>query len=255
MRSNMFKTISEFENNLLNIYSNNNDAVCLHKSKWAVTIKKESIVRKYFFHLNPTKICKEVALLRLSTGIEINLIFDINSLRWYYEMPYINLYPFNINNNQQKTFDELHKIFNELIRNDWNTVNLPYYIEILKRYLPNNQHIIDYLSNLSAEHFIHGDFTISNVYYDYAENIIVLDYENATNGPYNWDECTLAYSFIENSKYEVAQKIINEFNCSKQMLLTISAIRLAQTRKNQNDDVSRYRAYQYICNKMICSST
>lgn len=230
-------------------------SICLHKSRWAVTVKNGSIIRKRFLHLNTAKICKEVSLLRLSSEIEINLMFDANSLEWYYEMPYLDLYPFHIYDNQQATFTQLHRIFNswnsderycKLTQNEWNAINIPYYSEILKRYFPSNYGITSYLSELTADHFIHGDFTTSNVYYDESGRIIVLDYENATVGPYKWDESTLAYSFIENLSYDMAQKVIDEFHCSKQMLLAIAAIRLAQIRRKQGNDADRYRAYWYI---------
>ena len=227
----------------------------LHKSNWAVTTKTGNIVTKYFFYPNFEKICKEVSLLNLSSKLKIKLMFDVDSFKWYYEMPYIDLYPFHVNCESQTIFNQLHKVFNiwdtdkryeKLIKDEWNTINLPYYTEILTRYVRDNNDITSYLLELKSEHFIHGDFTISNVYCDKTGNIIILDYENATRGPYKWDESTYAYSFIENMNYDMAKIIINEFQCPKQMILSIAAIRLAQTRRKQQDDTNRLRAYQYI---------
>ena len=76
---------------------------------------------------------------------------------------------------------------------------------------------------------------LKNIYLDDKDELLVLDYENATLGPLFWDETTLVYSFIEKEQYEIAKKLYEHFSIEREMLIAISCIRLAQSiKKNQN---------------------
>jgi len=59
----------------LNAHKQNSDNI-IHKSGWAISKKCGSKIYKIFFHDSYPKIQKEVSLLQLSLGKEINLSFD-----------------------------------------------------------------------------------------------------------------------------------------------------------------------------------
>lgn len=136
--------------------------------------------------------------------------------------------------------------YRNLISDEWSDIVVPWYCILLQQYVPNCSGLVDWLQNSGGEHFIHGDFTLSNIYLDREGNVKVLDYENATLGPLLWDETTLVYSFIEEKQFPAARRIYDYFSCNKEMLQIISNIRLAQSiRKNQNIS-QRRETHEYV---------
>ena len=88
--------------------------------------------------------------------------------------------------------------------------------------------------------------TLSNVYLDNRNKIVVIDYENATLGPLLWDETTLVYSFIEQKQFGAAKQIYDTFGCSKEMLRAICSIRLALSMRKGHNIVRRIEAYEFV---------
>ena len=227
----------------------------IHVSKWAITKRYGEKIKKYYFFNHLPKIQKEINLLRLCSNIDSQLYFDTEVMKWVAEMPYINLHPIFDIQNIDDTLTQLSCILNtwnddfysSFVLNDWDSSMKPYFINILSQYLYEAKEFILYLSTTKSEHFIHGDFMLSNIQEDNNHNIVVLDFENATIGPLLWDETTLVYSLIEEKKYHIAWKVFNMFQCSYMMLVTIAAIRLAQSRKKSQNEMRRYEAYNFIC--------
>lgn len=227
----------------------------IHKSRWAVTEKCGDKVYKYFLYDSYPKIKKEVLLLQLSVGRKVNLFYDDLAGCWVCESDFMDLMPVIDNIHFEKFIAKINLIFSEwnmnnryrnLISDEWSDIVVPWYCMLLKQYTPNCSSLVDWLQNSRGEHFIHGDFTLSNIYLDREDNVKVLDYENATFGPALWDETTLVYSFIEEKQFPTARRIYDYFSCNKEMLQIISNIRLAQSiRKNQNIS-QRLETQEYV---------
>ena len=111
---------------------------------------------------------------------------------------------------------------------------------------PIQKELVSWLQHSQGKHFIHGDFTLSNVYLDSGNKIVVIDYENATLGPLLWDETTLVYSFIEQKQFGAAKQIYDTFGCSKEMLRAICSIRLALSMRKGHNIVRRIEAYEFV---------
>lgn len=229
----------------------------IHTSRWAVTSRYGNTVKKRFLFNNVPKIQKEVSLLRLNTQLDVKLYFDYESTNWVAEMPYLRLHPLFNGRNTCNTLEQLKNIFDTwesdprycaLVPDDWDLVTKPYFINLLTQYLPDSLGTAAYLSIQRAEHFIHGDFRLSNVLRDRHERIVVLDFENAMIGPRLWDETTLVHNLIEEYQYDMARKVFDTFHCPWMMLLTIAGIRLAQSRNKSLNDSDRMCAYEFILN-------
>lgn len=224
----------------------------LHESRWAISKKCGSRVHKIFLHDAYSKIRKEVSLLQLSLGKEIDLSFDSSIECWVSKSDYMRLWPIIGNIDLGELIAQLKTIFDkwkddkryhELISDEWSNTMIPWYCTLLQRYIPASDEAIDWLQHSCAEHFIHGDFTLSNIYLDQSNNVIVLDYENATIGPLLWDETTLVYSFIEQKQFNVARQFYDTFSCNKEMLRAICSVRLAQSIRKKQDAKQRIEAY------------
>ena len=219
----------------------------IHTSKWAITKRCGEMIKKFYLF----------NLLRLSTQLNVRLYFDHKSANWVAEVPYLRLHPLFDGRNTHDTLEQLRNIFDmweydrrycALVSNDWEPMAKPYFINLLTQYLTASSELGAYLSVQKADHFIHGDFRLSNVLRDRCERIVVLDFENAMIGPRLWDETTLVYNLIEEHQYELAMEVFDSFHCPWMMLLTIAGIRLAQSRKKSLDDSSRMKAYEFILN-------
>ena len=229
----------------------------IHESGWAISKKCGEKVYKIFLHDSYPKIRKEVSLLQLGLGNKISLSFDSSTGFWICESDYLQLRPIVGNIHIDELIGKLCNIFdiwkndrryNDLIFDEWFESVIPWYCMILQRYIPDSCELIDWLHHSRGEHFIHGDFTLSNIFLDHSNKIIVLDYENATFGPALWDETTLVYSFIEQKQFSPAKQLYDAFGCNKEMLQAICSIRLAQSiRKNQNIK-QRAEALEYALN-------
>jgi len=229
----------------------------IHKSKWAITTKNGNYIYKMFLHNNLPKIEKEIKLFQISTGIKPRLYYNSNG-NLVCESKYIKLSPLFINGFSEKELLQLNDIFirwNTDIRyincviDEWQSDSVPFFYSILKQYIPSFEESIDWLKSSKADNFIHGDFTLSNVFLNSTGNLIVLDFENAMIGPKLWDETTFVYSLIENSQYEIADRLFTNWKCNYKMLKVISEIRLALSfRKAMNVD-RRLSAYKYITQK------
>ena len=227
----------------------------IHESKWAITKRSGNKILKVFLHDSYAKIQKEVTLLKLSTEQEAKLSFDSCAKCWICESEYMVLRPIigNIELSEfTKQLQELFDVWNNdcrysgLISDEWSQRVIPWYCMLLQQYIPGSEKLITWLQGSKAEHFIHGDFTLDNIYLSKSNNMIVLDYENATFGPILWDETTLIFSLIERKQFQFAKHLYAEFSCEKEMLQVICAIRLGQSiRKGQNIKL-RTEAYEYI---------
>lgn len=216
----------------------------LHESRWAVSRRCGNKVQKIFLHDAYDKIRKEVRLLQLSLDSEATLSFDNTQKRWVCESAYMELTSILDSVSVETFIPQLRDVFSawetdrrfrDLIADEWSDTVIPWYSSLLREYLSDAKEAISWLQNSRAEHFVHGDFTVSNVYLDSGNQIVVLDFENATLGPRLWDETTLVYSLIEHKQYTMARKLFEVFSCQKDTLYAISSIRLAQSiRKLQN---------------------
>ena len=229
--------------------------VILHESGWAVTRRRSNRILKIFLHNSYSTIRKEVCLLELSHGKKAVLAFDCEENHWVCTSDYVDLFSIVDGIPLDGLIMQLRDVFGiwehdiryrDLITDEWSGAVVPWYCGLLHQYLPDAKEEISWLQHSHAQHFVHGDFTVSNVFLDSCGQIIVLDFENATLGPSLWDETTLVYSLIENKQYTMARRIYNAFSCEKEMLRTISSVRLAQSiRKSQNID-RRIIARKYI---------
>lgn len=227
----------------------------IHKSGWAISKKSGNKVHKIFLHDSYLKIQKEVSLLQLSSGKEANLSFDSYAGRWICESDYLELRPVIANIHLNKFITQLREKFSiwkddrryhDLISDEWSECVIPWYCMLLQQYIPDSDELIIWLQDSKGEHFVHGDFTLSNIYLDQSNNVVVLDYENATFGPLLWDETTLVYSFIEQKQFHLARQLYAAFPCKKEMLQAICSIRLAQSLKKKQNIKQRTEAYEYI---------
>lgn len=232
-----------------------NNINIIHRSGWAISKKCGNKVHKIFLHDSYPKIRKEVLLLQLSLDKEVNLSYDTSNERWVCESEYMELRPIigNIGLNElvaqlQKQFDtwKYNSRYCDLISDEWSRRVVPWYCMLLQQYIPDSGERIAWLRDSKGEHFIHGDFTLSNIYLNPSNNVIVLDYENATFGPLLWDETTLVYSFIENKQFHPARQLYDAFFCEKEMLQAICSIRLAQSKRKGQRVKQRAEAYEYI---------
>lgn len=228
----------------------------IHNSGWAITIKRKGIVKKIYKHNNYSKIKKEVDLLCLNLQENVKLYFDKSYGLWVSEIRFIQLYSI-INNDFANILLKLKDILNKwqherylkLVCDEWMSLVVPWYCLLLDQYIEFSSRYKEYLLDLKPTHFIHGDFTLNNVYIDENDDVIVLDFENAMLGPLYWDEMTLVYSLLENELYKYANVAMNEFTCDWEMLETIAVIRLAQSRRKKNNVEIREKVYTYIVNK------
>lgn len=240
---------------VLNVYRRQNLNNIIHESRWAISKKCGNKICKIFLHDSYPKIRKEVLLLQLSLDKEVNLSFDGSNKCWVCESDYMELRPIIGNIHLSEFIVQLKVIlgvwkddrrYRDLVSDEWSEIVLPWYCMLLQRYIPDSDELIAWLRHSRGEHFVHGDFTLSNIHLDYSNKVIVLDYENATLGPLLWDETTLVYSFIEQKQFAIARQLYNTFSCNKEMLRIICSIRLAQSiRKNQNVK-QRIEAQEYI---------
>ena len=194
-------------------------------------------------------------LLQLSLDKEVNLSFDTSNECWVCESDYMELRPI-IGNISLNEFTEQLQVkfsiwkndskYRDLISDEWSERVIPWYCMLLQQYIPDSDELIDWLRDSRGEQFIHGDFTLSNIYLNSSNNIIVLDYENATFGPLLWAETTLVYSFIEQKQFHPARQLYDAFSCKKEMLQAICSIRLAQSIRKRQSIKQRVEAYEYI---------
>lgn len=231
----------------------NNNSI-IHASKWAVSVRKGTKVYKAFLHDNFKKINKEISLLRVDSGMNIELYFDFESRHWISKTEFLELHEL-ISGNFSETQVQLNSIFEKwqknsfyrnLVTDEWHTSIAPWYCSILKKFVPESSRESIFLCHSSADHFIHGDFTLSNVKIKSSGEIIVLDFENATLGPMKWDETTLVYSLIKAEEYAMARQLYESFSCSADMLKVIASVRLAQTRNKGQDETRRMSAFHFI---------
>lgn len=231
------------------------EGIVVHISKWAVTTRKGNIIRKTFFHNNTEKINREIELLRVSTGLKVRLFFDEQSCRWVSETDYLELNDLFENGSTDETINRLKTTFckweqdsryRNLVANEWKERTVPWYCSLLQQYFSNPEPIISYLRQTKGEHFVHGDFMLSNVMKNSSDEIVVIDFENAVLGSLMWDETTLVYSAVEDGKYSIAKQLFDSFGCTADMLHTIAAIRLAQSIKKGKNENTRWCAYQFV---------
>lgn len=232
--------------------------ICIiHESKWAISKKCGNKVYKIFLHDNYPKIQKEVFLLKLSTGQEVNLLFDSVNKHWVCESDYMELFPIVDNSFSNDLVSQIRNVFGvwrydsryrNAVMDEWSNVIVPWYCTLLQKYVSDSERLIVWLQDSRSEHFIHGDFTLSNVYLDHNNKAVVIDFENATLGPLLWDEATLVYSLIEQKQYAVAKQLYEAFSCGKEILHTICGIRLAQGIRKPQNVQKRIEAYHYVLN-------
>lgn len=237
----------------LNEHEKNNNVI--HKSGWAISKRCDNRVHKVFLHDSYSKIQKEVSLLQLSTGKEVQLLFDSSAERWICESDFMDLQPIIGNIGLNEFTAQLQAIFStwkndrrycDLVSDEWTERIIPWYCILLQQYIPDSNELIAWLQDSKGEHFIHGDFTLSNIYLNQSNNVIVLDYENATFGPLRWDETTLVYSFIEQKQFHPARQLYDALSCEKEILQAICSIRLAQSIRKGQSIKQRTEAYEYI---------
>ena len=236
---------------------NKNSNNIIHESRWAITERAGDKIYKIFLHDAYFKISKEVSLLELSIGRKMELLFDSSKKCWVCRSDYLELRPVIENIRFTELILQLEKIFcvwendkryNDLIADERSEITFPWYCSIIREHIPDSDEIITWLMGTKSEHFVHGDFTLSNIYLDDKDELLVLDYENATVGPLLWDETTLVYSFIEGKQHEMAKKLYEQFSIEREMLIAISCLRLAQSiKKNQNVEL-RHDTHDYILN-------
>lgn len=227
----------------------------IHTSKWAVTRSCGSVVRKEFLHDNLPKINKECTLLKLSTGNEAKVFYDVDLGCWVCETPFIELRPLFQNGCTADIIRQLKDIsahwkqdnsYISLVDDEWGRQTVPWYCTLLRKFMPGSFAVAQWMKNSKAEIFIHGDFTLSNVFLDNCGKIVVLDFENASLGPVLWDETTLVYSLVENRQYKLALNLYEKFSCGQEMLLAIACVRLAQSLNKGNNIENRREALSFI---------
>ena len=231
------------------------DKVTIHKSGWAITQKQGNQIYKIFLHDAYPKIKKEVSLLQLSLATNASLSFDNAGNCWICKSDYIDFSPLVGNICLDNLIPQFRQIFDtwrydsrycNLVSNEWSEVVVPWYSALLQQYIPNSEELISWLQHSQGKYFIHGDFTLSNIYLDSSNKIVVIDYENATLGPLLWDETTLVYSFIEQKQFGAAKKIYDTFGCSKEMLRVICSIRLALSIRKSYNVEHRIEAHEFV---------
>lgn len=234
---------------------NTKPAVILHKSQWAVTQRTGNMVQKIFLHDAGPKIQREVSLLKLSLDCKANLWFEPADRHWVCESPYLKLHPLTAATSAEPLIDQLKAVFTrwEIDRryaafaaDDWSEHIVPQLCGLLEQYVPGSEEAAAWLRHTRGEHFVHGDFTLSNVYLSDDRRLIVLDFENAVIGPLLWDETTLVYSFIEQKQYHTARQLFEAFSCSTEMLRAVSGIRLARALRKSQSAAQRAQAHHYI---------
>lgn len=227
----------------------------IHTSKWAITRRDGNIIRKEFLYDNFSKINKECALLQLGTGNVAKVFYDVNVRRWVCETPFIELKPIFLNGCVDSELKQIkdtltlwnkNKTYVSLVTDEWSQRTIPWYCGLLCQFVPDSAGIAEWIKNIQGKNFIHGDFTLSNVFLDEFEKLVVLDYENASLGPDLWDATTLVYSLIENKQYESALQLYKAFACDKEMLLAISYIRLAQSLSKGSNVDRRKVALRFV---------
>jgi len=185
----------------------------------------------------------------------VYLFYDSEEKHWISESEYMDLFtiPHNIPLNVFVSLLKLlfnawkyDKRYLDIISDEWSEIMKPWYSMLLQQYIPNSGELQLWIQNSRPEQFVHGDFTLSNLYVDRDDKIVVIDFENATLGPALWDETTLVYSLIEQKEYKMAKKIYTEFSCNKGMLYVISCIRLAQSIRKSEDVARRTEVCHYI---------
>lgn len=94
---------------------------------------------------------------------------------------------------------------------------------------------INFLNQLKSNTFIHGDFSLSNIYSDNGE-LLVVDYQHACIGPANWDLCYLISTTGINNYVEKILKNMSREDLN--LIKIISEIRLGRAiRKSQDIDI------------------
>lgn len=228
------------------------EAIVVHRSLWAITIKDGNFVYKFYYYHNREKIHKEVNLLLAMNQIEVEL-FEERAYT-YLKMKYIGYADIMYNMDIRFLYEQIQywinrwntePVFHKCIGQIWTSQTVPYMIEVLKEYIPNVMEYIQYLSELEIGGFVHGDFTLENVKI-YDDKLLIFDFETACFGPVLWDQTTFIYSLIENKYFNLANGLFEKFGCDLMMLKAIAAYRLALSYKKNANIGQREQACIYI---------
>ncbi len=226
-------------------------AEIIHRSLCSITIKDGSNIYKMYYYDNLGRIKREIVMLQIMEQIPIRLSCDSKGV-YYSKVDFLELENISSNDNactiSEQVYDwceqwnQRHE-FAICAKRNWKSEMVPYMIDMLTLYGEDAERYIEYLNGLQEEVFIHGDFTLDNVK-KIGEQIVIIDFETASIGPKLWDKTTFVYSLIEHGYIKLGMKLFEEFQCNKQMLECIAAVRLAIARRKENHET----AYNFIRN-------
>ena len=83
----------------------------------------------------------------------------------------------------------------------------------------------------------------------FRDKLVIINMEAACIGPKLWDKTTLVYSLLEYGYVELGMKLFEQFQCNKQMLECIAAVRLdTAISKKDVSFTQRKMAFDFIKN-------
>lgn len=172
----------------------------IYDGRYSSCVKNGLSVRKYYRYDNPQRFIEEYKTVKsvYEAGIlvpkPIVFAYEEQSKRWFIESELVH-------------FDKLqgklgYSMFKRLVvltenmqsvqyRNESNWSNLLEEFEralgLYEKYKKNScDSYINKLKTLSADCFIHGDFSPKNLGISF-DNVVVFDFQNSGNGPMDWD--------------------------------------------------------------------
>lgn len=225
--------------------------ILLHDGRWSKGYKIGSSFFKYFNYKNEDALLREVTYSNLAYTNAINTPkvlshgYDKTLDKLYIEYSYKHNQNITVNNNF--LYDICH-ILNKMksiqfITNTdtyWNDKLLVEFEFTLKNIVLSSIKLeffsydkcILFLKNLECKTFIHGDFSLDNIFLSDGK-ITIVDFQHSCIGPENWD---LSYLLATIDLTNYITKYIQSLNIDIQILIyIISLIRLGRSiRKNEN---------------------
>jgi len=244
----------------------------INESFWSLTYKDSNFLYKYIKFNNFNKLLREVKYSRLAYKNEIPTSKCVaygfsnkhNSMfiqYCYYELEEITCDLFlgksNISDiilNKIKSINEVN--VKDIKDNYWKNNMLKEFSivlnEILKPYLENSEGInynvsrkTTFLESLKMVSFIHGDFSLSNIFL-HNNNVFIIDFEHGCIGPDIWDKCYLLATIAIDKRIYNFLKLLTHIEL--ELVLIISEIRLARALKKSFLVSERLKSYKLIYN-------
>lgn len=248
----------------------------IYRGRWSTGIKRESEFNKYLKYPNEEAMRREREYAKLAGQLEIPTPKVISSgfcnerKQYYIGYQYFNLkqIPSEALLNK-KVFAQIQQVLDKM--GSYNKANEDTYwsktlirefeniMDYLKKGNMVNQEIIEsidntkrFLKSLRPQVFIHGDFSLENIYYG-QEQIIIVDYQHGCMGPEGWDKC---YLFATVGPLVIPQEQLQILSLKEIcMIMCIAQIRVGRSiRKNEKIQERCYLLRQwedFLCRKGI----